>query len=486
MEYRLLIGLEVHVQLGLQTKAFCACRNDFGGIPNSRTCPTCLGLPGALPSVNKELINSAILAGHATNSRIRNIVKFDRKHYSYPDLPKGYQISQNDEPICENGFIFIEASLGLKKINIVRIHMEEDSGKSLHLLENDNRSYIDFNRSGAPLLEIVSGPDINSGDEAVAYLSSLREIFRYLELSDCSMENGSFRCDVNINLLINENGIEYKTPIAEIKNLNSFKSVKLAIEYEEARQREEWLLYRQTFESVGKHTRGFDDKRGITVLQRSKETVADYRYIKDPDLPLVKLDDVYIENIRTSDKLVELPFDTRIRLKEQYALSDFDIVTLATDKHLVKYFEDAAVGASEPKRVANWILSEVLGVLNERAISILEFDLPPSYVRELVELIVSGKISGKIAKEVFLEMLERNVSSAVVVSEKSLEQISDKSLIESVVLEVLNENPKSVELYRKGKSHALKFMMGQVMQKTSGKVNPVLTNEILMGKLRDV
>ncbi|AHH13842.1 Asp-tRNA(Asn)/Glu-tRNA(Gln) amidotransferase subunit GatB [Borrelia hermsii] len=485
MEYRLLVGLEVHVQLGLKTKAFCGCKNDFGGIPNSRTCPTCLGLPGALPSVNKELINSAILAGHATNSKIRNIIKFDRKHYVYPDLPKGYQISQNDAPICNNGFIFIEIPSGLKKINIVRIHMEEDSGKSLHLLESENRSYIDFNRAGAPLLEIVSEPDINSGEEAVSYLSALREIFRYLDLSDCSMENGSFRCDVNVNLLINENDIEYKTPISEIKNLNSFKSIKLAIDYEESRQKEEWILHRKTFESIGKHTMGFDDKRGITVFQRSKETVADYRYIKDPDLPLIKLDDVYIESIK-SNKMVELPLDTRIRLKDQYGLSNFDIVTLTSDKNLVKYFEEAAMTSSDPKRVSNWILSEVLSVLNDREISILDFNLPPSYISELVEFIVSGKVSGKIAKEIFLEMLNRNVSPAIIINEKNLEQISDKSFIESVVLEVLNENPKSIELYKKGKSHAIKFMMGQIMLKTSGRVNPAFANEILMNKLRDV
>ncbi|AHH05073.1 Aspartyl/glutamyl-tRNA(Asn/Gln) amidotransferase subunit B [Borrelia miyamotoi] len=485
MEYKLIVGLEVHVQLGLKTKAFCRCRNDFGGIPNSRTCPTCLGLPGALPSVNKELINSAILAGHATNSEIRNIVKFDRKHYAYPDLPKGYQISQNDEPICENGFIFIKTYSGLKKINIIRIHMEEDSGKSLHLLESENRSYIDFNRAGAPLLEIVSSPDINSGEEAVAYLIALREIFRYLDLSECSMENGSFRCDVNVNLLVNEKSVEYKTPIAEIKNLNSFKSIKSAIDYEESRQKEEWILHRRTFDSIGKYTMSFDDKRGVTTLQRSKETVADYRYMKEPDLPLIKLDYSYIESIK-DNRMVELPFDARIRLKNQYGLSDFDVVTLTSDKNLVKYFEETAMDSSDPKRVANWILSEVLSVLNDKEISILNFSLSPSYISELVEFIVSGKVSGKIAKEVFLEMLERNVSSAVIINEKNLEQISDESFIESIVIEVLNENPKSIELYKKGKSHAIRFMMGQIMRKASGKVNPILANEILMGKLRDV
>lgn len=363
--------------------------------------------------------------------------------------------------------------------------MEEDSGKSLHLLESENRSYIDFNRAGAPLLEIVSSPDINSGEEAVAYLIALREIFRYLDLSECSMENGSFRCDVNVNLLVNEKSVEYKTPIAEIKNLNSFKSIKSAIDYEESRQKEEWILHRRTFDSIGKYTMSFDDKRGVTTLQRSKETVADYRYMKEPDLPLIKLDYSYIESIK-DNRMVELPFDARIRLKNQYGLSDFDVVTLTSDKNLVKYFEETAMDSSDPKRVANWILSEVLSVLNDKEISILNFSLSPSYISELVEFIVSGKVSGKIAKEVFLEMLERNVSSAVIINEKNLEQISDESFIESIVIEVLNENPKSIELYKKGKSHAIRFMMGQIMRKASGKVNPILANEILMGKLRDV
>nr|WP_267507882.1 Asp-tRNA(Asn)/Glu-tRNA(Gln) amidotransferase subunit GatB [Borreliella garinii] len=482
MEYKLVIGLEIHIQLGLRTKAFCGCKNEFGGVPNSRICPICLGLPGSLPSVNVELINSAILAGHATNSKIRHVVKFDRKHYYYPDLPKGYQISQNDKPICEGGSLLIETPSGLKKINIIRIHMEEDSGKSLHLLDSENQSYIDFNRSGAPLLEIVSAPDISSGDEAVAFLSSLREIFRYLDLSECNMENGSFRCDVNVNLIITESGVEYKTPIAEIKNLNSFKSIKAAIEYEELRQQEEWVQFRKTLDSCGKHTRGFDDKNGVTVIQRDKETVSDYRYFQEPDLPLIEIDDFYIDNIKKI-KLIELPFDARVRLKDQYGLSDFDVITLTTDKHLLRYFEEAAINASDPKKVANWILSEVLSVLNDKGISVLEFNLLPSYITELVEFIVAGKISGKMAKKVFLEMMSREVSASVIISENQLEQINDKFVIKQIVLEVLNENPKSIELYKKGKDHAIKFMMGQIMKKSSGKINPILANEILLQSL---
>ncbi len=484
MDYKVVIGCEVHVQLLTKTKAFCSCENRFGGIPNTRVCPVCLGLPGALPVVNKTMIEYAVTAGLALNCSVAKVTKFDRKNYMYPDLPKGYQISQYDMPICYNGYLDVETDGKRRRIRIRRLHMEEDAGKNIHLEDGSGLSYVDFNRCGTPLLEIVSEPDITSASEAVSYVQGIREIMQYLGISDCNMEEGSLRCDANINLHITKDGKLYKTPIVEVKNMNSFKAMRTALEYEIKRQLRE-------FEEIGilegthKITRGYDDKTGTTVLQRVKEEESDYRYFPEPDLKPIVIRDEFIEEMRK--RVGELPADKRERLIKEYGITKNDAYTLCSSKAFSNYFEEAAKGYKEPKRIANWVITEVGGFLNKEGMAIDEFRIPPSYIRRLFELMDEGKISSKIAKEVFGEMTEkmsdRILSPDDIVKEKDLSQITDVKVLEGLVDRVMAENPKSVEDYKNGRDHALKYLMGMVMKETRGKANPQITSEILRDKL---
>ncbi len=475
--YQVIIGCEVHIQLLTKSKAFCGCENRFGGIPNTRVCPVCLGLPGALPVVNGALVEGAIVAGLALGSRIAEVTKFDRKNYVYPDLPKGYQISQFDMPICVGGHLDVASDGRMRRVGITRVHMEEDAGKNLHLADGSNMSYVDFNRCGTPLLEIVSEPDMRSPEEAVAFVESIREIMRYLEISDCNMEEGSLRCDANINLWIYEGAARHATPIVEIKNMNSFRAIRSALSFEAQRQLAEWQARRPTLEAEGKSTRGYNDVTGETFPQRTKEAASDYRYFPEPDLKPIAISRSFVEALRA--RVGELPEAKRERLKSQYGLADFDAETLVVSKPLSAYFEEAAAGYREPKKIANWILTEVRSVLNDRNIEIDRFPAKPEHIRALLEAVDDGTISGKIAKEVFVEMASSGRAPREIIAAQGLSQIADEADLARIVDRVLAANEKSVADYNAGKDHALKFLMGQVMKESHGKANPIIATRLL-------
>ncbi|MBN1699422.1 MAG: Asp-tRNA(Asn)/Glu-tRNA(Gln) amidotransferase subunit GatB [Spirochaetales bacterium] len=483
MTFDVVIGCEVHVQLFTETKAFCGCGNTFGGVPNSRVCPVCAGLPGALPSPNARMIEYAVRAGLVLNCSIAGLTKFDRKNYMYPDLPKGYQISQFDMPICFDGFLDIEGEWGSRKIGIIRAHLEEDAGKNLHSEDGAGLSYVDLNRCGTPLLEIVSEPDMRSPEEAVAYVQEIRELMEWIGVSDCNMEEGSLRCDANINLWIYEGEKKYATPITEVKNVNSFRALRAALHFEVKRQRAEWEEKRLTLEEVGKVTRGWHEASGTTILQRHKEEASEYRYFPEPDLKPILVSKALVEELKAG--LPELPARTRNRFVTDYGITMEDAVQLTSSRAMSCYFEDACREYDgEPKKIANWILTEVNGICNQKNIGIAEFPVPPSGIRELLAMTDSGRISGRIAKSVFAEMAETGAAAVEIVEKNGLAQISDRSTLEGIVREVIAGHPKSVEDYRNGKSNTIRFLVGQVMKKTGGKANPGMVNEILEEKLK--
>ncbi|MBN1799701.1 MAG: Asp-tRNA(Asn)/Glu-tRNA(Gln) amidotransferase subunit GatB [Spirochaetales bacterium] len=481
MKYDVIIGCEVHVQLLTRSKAFCSCPNNFGGAPNSRVCPRCLGLPGSLPVPNRDMISSAIKAGLALHCKIAELTKFDRKNYMYPDLPKAYQISQFDMPVCAGGYLEVTADGQSRKIGIIRVHMEEDAGKNIHAQGGLNMSYVDYNRAGTPLLEIVSEPDIRSAEEAVNYVQSLREIMRFLDVSDCNMEEGSLRCDANINLWIYEDEKRFATPIVEVKNMNSFKAMKSALEYEAERQLDEWREKHLTLQAVGKTTRGWNDDRGETVLQRMKEEAADYRYFPEPDIKPISISQNLIKQIKQS--IPELPEQKRGRFVQDYGIAQEAAEALTQSKALCDYFEEAARGYQEPKRIANWILSEVKKLLNEKQMSIEQFPVPARQVTELLRIVDAGTISGKIAKDVFAEMAASRKSAAELVETKGLAQISDTGELEDVVEKIIRENPSTVADFKAGKQKALQHLMGQIMNATKGKANPQVTIRLIKAKI---
>lgn len=469
-QYEPVIGLEVHVQLGTKSKLFCSCPADFGSEPNRNTCPVCLGWPGSLPVLNREALRLAVKAGLALGCDINSRLKFDRKNYFYPDLPKAYQISQYDMPVNSGG----EISLESKKIGITRAHLEEDAGKLLHEGISDG-SLADYNRAGIPLLEIVSEPDIRSAAEAYEYLNNLKAILLYLEVSDCNMEEGKLRCDANVSIRkTGETKLGTKT---EIKNLNSFKAVQKAIEYEIERQ----TRVLEEGGKVNQETRLWNDDKGQTFLMRSKEHAHDYRYFPEPDLVPFRIERDWVDGIQKT--LPELPQARIKRFRTELGLSDYDSVTLVENKALANYFEKCVAEKASAKLASNWILSELLAILNGVGLAIEHSPITPSDLAGLVRLIEDQTISGKIAKDVLPLMFETKKSARDIVTEKGWVQVTDTKLIEEAADKIIAANPKSAEDFKAGKKQALGFLVGQIMKETQGKANPKMVNEILTKKL---
>lgn len=482
LDYEIMIGCEIHCELLTKTKAFCPCENRHGGMPNTRVCPVCLGLPGAMPVVSREYVEMGAIAGMALGCEISRFTKFDRKHYFYPDLVKGYQITQYDIPLCRNGRVKINAASPSqppiwKDVRIERIHLEEDVGKSLHI--GENHSYIDYNRSGVPLIEIVSKPDISSPEEASAFMQAVREILRYIGVTDGNLEEGSMRCDANINVIIRDGGEEFRTPISEIKNMNSFKSIRDACRYEAERQIAEFVEKREagedlTFNPGYKNTMGWDEDKGKTVVQRTKNSFIDYRFVVEPDLKPFYLSEEFIEAAR--QKVGERPQEKRDRFKAEYGLSDFDAATLTSERALAEWFELAAKKAREPKKAANWVVSEVLAAVNAMNMPIPQalaaIPVSPESLAELVDSISAKAITGKQAKEVFAEMLKNGKSAAEIIEEKGMRRVADTEAIRAIVDEVFAENPKAVADFRGGKTNVEAWLVGQVMKKSRGQADP--------------
>ena len=478
MKYEAVIGLETHVQVRSASKMFCGCANEFGAEPNTNVCPVCMGYPGVLPVPNKEAILKTVKAGLLTNCRIAKFSKFDRKSYFYPDMPKNYQISQYDLPFCEAGYIHIGGTgfsgeaLPEKDIRLTRIHLEEDVAKLTHF---GGVSGVDYNRAGVPLMEVVSEPDMRSADEAYAYLTGLKEIMQYGGIGDCDMEKGQMRCDVNISL--RPVGQEEFGVKIELKNLNSFRAVHRAIDYEIWRQAE-------VLDNGGilrQETRGWNDDLGESYLMRTKESAHDYRYFPDPDLMPVTFTDEDIEKIRAT--LPELPEAMRSRFVETYAISEYDAQVMTSDRVLAAWFDEAAKSAKTPKLVANWISSELLRLLGEDKIAINECKIAPAQLAELTNLISSGAISGKIGKDVFAEMYATGKAPADIVKEKGLSQVSDAGAIAEFVQQAIAANAKQVEEYKAGNPKVLQYFVGQVMKLSKGKANPQMVIELLKEKL---
>ena len=477
-KYEVVIGLEVHVQLTTNTKIFCGCSTVFGNEPNSQTCPVCLGLPGALPVLNKKVVDYAIMAGLATNCEIAPRSLFARKNYFYPDLPKGYQISQFELPICEHGWLDIQVEgEDEKRIGITRIHMEEDAGKLLHgdTPETSASSFVDLNRACTPLLEVVSEPDMRSSDEAIAYLKKLHQIVIYLGACDGNLEEGSFRCDANVS--IRPWGQEELGTRAELKNINSFRFIKQAIEYEIDRQAE-------LIEEGGKvvqETRLFDSNTGVSRSMRSKEEAHDYRYFPDPDLVPLVVDEHWIEATRKS--LPELPEAKFKRYTEQYSLPEYDAGLLIADKDVAEYFEACIALFDDAKSCANWIMGELARRLNDNNMSVANSPISPELLVGLLKRIADKTISGNIAKKVFEEMWQNGQEADVIIEKQGLKQVTDTGAIEKIIDEVIAANPGQVEEYLGGKDKLIGFFVGQVMQKSKGKANPGMVNELLKKKL---
>jgi len=474
VQYEVVIGLEVHAQLKTASKIFCGCSTKFGAGPNSQTCPICLGMPGVLPVLNRSVLEMAVKTGLALHCKISPYSRFARKNYFYPDLPKGYQISQYELPLCEHGYLETAVNGQIKRIGIRRAHMEEDAGKNLH--EGlEAASHVDLNRAGVPLLEIVSEPDIRSVDEAVSYLKTLRDILVYLDVCDGNMEEGSLRCEPNLSLRpVGQK--EFGTRV-ELKNINSFRFVQKAMEYELRRQEK---LLREGGRVV-QETRLWNTDKEITVVMRSKEEAHDYRYFPEPDLVPLMIPDELIEEIRKG--LPELPDAKRERFARDYGIPVYDAEVLTTSKDLAHYFEACVAVYPQPKTVSNWIMTELLRELNNSGREIADCPIPPERFAALLQLIDDGTISGKIAKTVFEEMYRTGRSAQEIVKEKGLVQISDAGAIETLIDEVLAAHPGERESYRQGKTQLLGFFVGQVMKRSQGKANPAKVNELLKKKL---
>lgn len=479
MSYETIIGLEIHAELNTKTKIFCNCSTKFGSEPNSNTCPVCLGLPGTLPVLNKEVIKLAIKAGKVLNCKINKLNKMDRKNYFYPDLTKSYQISQFDLPLCSGGYVEFELDGVKKKVRLNRIHIEEDPAKLTHL-EDEPFSLIDYNRAGMPLAEIVTEPDIHSPAEAVAFLKTLKSLLEYAEVSDCRMDQGSMRCDANISL--RPVGQEEFNTKVEIKNINSFKEVQKALEKEQKRQQE--LYNFGEGDKIKQETRRWDSGKGRTIPMRSKEDADDYRYFPDPDLVPIVISDDQIERIEKT--IPELAPEKKIRFMEQFKLTEKEVDILVSDKALSHFYEDVVALGADAKTAANWILAEVLRILKEKEMESTDMTLKPEMLYKLIKLIGEGKISNTAGKEVFNEMFDSGKDPEEIVKEKGLSQISSSDVLEKIVDEVLSANPKSIEDYKSGKQQAAGFLMGQVMKASKGQANPKMAKELIETKLKSM
>jgi len=497
LQYKVIVGLEIHVQLCTSTKMFCGCALGFGEQPNSRVCPVCLGMPGVLPVMNKQAIEYAVLAAMALNCRIPAFTKWDRKSYYYPDLPKNYQISQYDLPLGKDGFIEIPLIEGVsrvgfspprrsaaqtKRIGIIRAHLEEDAGKNLHA--TGNFSQVDLNRAGTPLLEIVTAPDINSGAEARTLAAELQRMVRYLGVSEADMQKGHMRFEPNINLVITKDNVEYKTPIVEVKNLNSFRALERSIDYEEQKQLDEFLETGMVMEPGNKTTRGWDDEKEITILQREKEEAHDYRYFPEPDLVPVEFTQAHLADIRA--RLCEPPLTRQMRYVSEYKLSDYDAGVLTAERSAAEFFQAVVAAGADPKRVCNLLTQVGLKLANEAGCTLLQLGPAVDDVAELAKMIESSQVSPTAANTIMAEMAKTGEKPHFIAEKLNLIQKSDAAHLEAVVDRVLAENPKAVSDVTSGGKKSEKaraFLLGQVIQKTRGQANPKIVSEIISKKL---
>ena len=480
MKYEAVIGLEIHCELKTKTKIFCGCATGFGAEQNTHVCPVCLGLPGVLPTVNKRVVEFGIKAGLATNCTINKYSKFDRKNYYYPDLPKNWQTSQYDLPIAEHGWVDIDVDGEKKRIRLTRIHMEEDAGKLVHsgtTIKDSATSNVDYNRTGVPLLEIVSEPDLRSAEEARAYMEKIKAIMEYIDVSNCRMEEGNLRADINVSL--RPAGTEELGTRTEMKNINSFKNLEDAINYEIERQQE--VL--EDGGHVVQETRTFDPARGITLSMRSKENAHDYRYMPEPDLPPIVTSEETIEKYRS--ELPTLPDARRARLEKEYGLSDYDAGIITSSRAMAEYFDAVVATGADPKLAANWIMGDLAKNLNEDGIDITKSPVSAERLGKMIGLIMKDTISGKIAKKVFKEMWTNEDDPEKIVKDKGLVQITDTGAIEAAVDAAIAANPKAVAEYKGGKKKAIGALVGQVMKATRGKANPQMVNKMLAEKLAD-
>ena len=468
--YETVIGLEVHVELATKTKIFCSCSTEFGGAPNTHTCPVCTGMPGSLPVLNKQVVEYAMAVGLATNCTITQNCKFDRKNYFYPDNPQNYQISQLYLPICRNGHVDIEVDGKEKAIRIHEIHMEEDAGKLIHDPVTDC-SLVDFNRSGVPLIEIVSEPDMRSAEEVIAYLEKLRLIIQYLGASDCKLQEGSMRADVNLS--VREYGSKEFGTRTEMKNLNSFKAIARAIEGETERQID--LL--EEGKTVIQETRRWDDEEEYSYPMRSKEDAQDYRYFPDPDLVPVVISDEWLEEVRSRQP--ELRDDKMIRYEEEFGLPEYDIEILTSTKHLADLFEATNEIVQKPKEVSNWLMGETMRLVKEQDMDIDDISFSPKHLATLIQMIDQGEINRKVGKQVFEEVFKHDIEPAEYVEKHGLKSMNDEGALRKTIEEIVAANPKSVEDYNAGKKKAIGFLVGQTMRATKGKADPGMVNKIL-------
>lgn len=470
MEYELVVGMEVHVEINTDSKVFCGCKNDFHAPPNTHVCPVCLGMPGVLPVLNRGMVEKSVAVGLALNCTISRWSKMDRKNYFYPDQSKNYQISQYDLPLCHDGYLDIEVNGETRRIGITRAHMEEDTARNVHTIGR-GESGVDFNRCGVSLLEIVTEPDLRSAEETYIFLNALKQILEYLDVSDCNMEEGSLRAEPNISIRpVGSKDFGTKT---EVKNVASFTGVQKAIEYEFKRQSKAL----SEGEAIQQETRGWDADKGVTLSQRSKESAHDYRYFPEPDLVPIVVDEAWEDRIRAA--LPELPIARKARMIDAYALSDYDAGVLTMTRDMADYFEATVSAGAPAKQAANWITGDLQALLSDRKVEIAETKVRPEHIAAMIALIADGTISGKIAKNLIVDVFETGNDPKSLVAEKGLVQITDTAELESIIEQVLADNPGPVSDYRGGKQNAVGFLVGQTMKATKGKGNPKLVNEIL-------